>query len=41
MQLSIKARENQAVKVSNQNLNYRDFKFEVFKSCLVWTDILS
>jgi hypothetical protein len=41
MQLSIKARENQAVEVSNQNLNYQDFKFNVSKCCLVWTDILS
>jgi hypothetical protein len=29
VQLSLKAREDQAVKVSNQNLNYQDFKFEV------------
>jgi hypothetical protein len=41
MQLSLKARENQVVKVSNQNLNYQDFKFEVSKCCLVWTDILN
>jgi hypothetical protein len=41
MQLSLKAREDQAIKVSNQNLNYQDFKFEVPKCYLVWTDILS
>jgi hypothetical protein len=41
MQLSLKAREDQAVEVSNQNLNYQDFKFEVSKCNLVWTDIPS
>jgi hypothetical protein len=41
MQLSLKAREDQAVEVLNQNLNYQDFKFEVPKCYLVWTDILS
>jgi hypothetical protein len=41
MELSLKSREDQAVEVSNQNLNYQDFKFEVSKCCLVWTDILS
>jgi hypothetical protein len=41
MQLSLKAREDQVVEVSNQNLNYQDFKFEVSKCCLVWTDTLS
>jgi hypothetical protein len=41
MQLSLKAREYQAADVSNQNLNYQDFKFEVSKCYLVWTDILS
>jgi hypothetical protein len=41
MQLSFKAREDQAIEVSNQNLNYQDFKFEVPKCYLVWTDILS
>jgi hypothetical protein len=39
--LSLNAREDQAVKVANQNLNYQDFKFEVSKCYLVWTDILS
>jgi hypothetical protein len=39
MQLSLKAREDQAVEVSNQNLNYQDFKFED-KCYLGWTDIL-
>jgi hypothetical protein len=39
MQLSIKAREDQAVEVANQNLNYQDFKFKACKCCLVWTDI--
>jgi hypothetical protein len=29
MQLSLKAREDQVIKVSNQNLNYQDFKSEV------------
>jgi hypothetical protein len=41
MQLSLKSREDQVVKVLNQNLNYQNFKFEVSKCCLVWTDILS
>jgi hypothetical protein len=41
MQLSLKARGNQVVEVSNQNLNYQDFKFEVSKCYLVWIDILS
>jgi hypothetical protein len=41
MQLSLKARVDQAVEVANQDLNYQDFKFEVSKCCLVWTDILS
>jgi hypothetical protein len=41
MQLSLKARANQAVEVADQNLNYQDFKFDVSKCCLVWTDILS
>jgi hypothetical protein len=41
MQLSLKAREDQAVEVSNQNLNYQDFKYNVSKCYLVWTDILS
>jgi hypothetical protein len=41
MQLSVKAREDQSVKVSNHNLNYQDFKYEVPKCYLVWTDILS
>jgi hypothetical protein len=41
MQLSLKAREDQAVKVSNQNLNYQDFKFEVPKCYLLLTNILS
>jgi hypothetical protein len=41
MQLSLKAREDQAIEVSNQNLNYQDFKFEVPQCYLVWTDILS
>jgi hypothetical protein len=41
LQLSLKARANQAVEVANQNLNYQDFKFEVSKCYLVWTDILS
>jgi hypothetical protein len=41
MQLSLKARANQVVKVANPNLNYQDFKFEVSKCYLVWTDILS
>jgi ATP adenylyltransferase/5',5'''-P-1,P-4-tetraphosphate phosphorylase II len=36
MKLSLKAREDQTVKVSNQNLNYQDFKFEVYKCYLVW-----
>jgi hypothetical protein len=31
LQLSLKARTNQAVEVANQNLNYQDFKFEVSK----------
>jgi hypothetical protein len=38
MQLS---REDQTIKVSNQNFNYQDFKFEVSKCYLVWTDMLS
>jgi hypothetical protein len=29
VQLSLKPREEQAVEVSNQNLNYKDFKFKV------------
>jgi hypothetical protein len=29
MQLGLKAREEQAVDVSNQNLNNQDFKFDV------------
>jgi hypothetical protein len=41
VQLSIKVREDQAVEISNQNLNYKDFKFEVSKCYLVWTDMLS
>jgi hypothetical protein len=41
MQLSLKAREYQAVEDANQDLNYQDFKFEVSKCCLVWTDILN
>jgi hypothetical protein len=41
MQLSLKAREDQAVEVSNQNLNYQDFKFEVSKCYLVWTNMIS
>jgi hypothetical protein len=41
MQLSLKARADQAVDVANQDLNYQDFKFEVSKCYLVWTDILS
>jgi uncharacterized protein YpmS len=41
MQLSLKARADQAVEIANQDLNYQDFKFEVSKCCLVWTDILS
>jgi hypothetical protein len=41
VQLSLKAREDQTVEVSNQNLNYQDFKFEVSKCYLVWTDMLS
>jgi hypothetical protein len=41
MQLSLKARADQAIEVANQDLNYQDFKFEVSKCCLVWTDILS
>jgi hypothetical protein len=41
MQLSIKAREDQFIKVSNQNLNYQDFKFKASKCYSVWTDILS
>jgi Ni,Fe-hydrogenase I cytochrome b subunit len=41
MELSLKAREDQAIEVSNQNLNYQDFKFKVSKCCLVWTYILS
>jgi hypothetical protein len=41
MQLSLKARAAQAVKAANQDLNYQDFKFEVSKCCLVWTDILN
>jgi hypothetical protein len=41
MQLSLKAREDQAVEVSNQYLNYQDFKFELPMCYLVWTDILS
>jgi hypothetical protein len=41
MQLSLMARADQVVEVANQDLNYQDFKFEVSKCCLVWTDILS
>jgi hypothetical protein len=41
MQLSLKTRANQAVEFANQNLNYQDFKFEVSKCYLVWTNILS
>jgi hypothetical protein len=41
VQLSLKAREDQTIEVSNQNLNYQDFKFEVSKCYLVWTDMLS
>jgi hypothetical protein len=41
MQLSLKAREDQVVEVSNQNLNYQNFKFEVSKCYLVRTDIPS
>jgi hypothetical protein len=41
MQLSLKTRKDQAVKASNQNLNYQDFKFEVPQCYLVLTDILS
>jgi hypothetical protein len=41
LQLSLKARTNQAVEVANQNLNYQDFKFEVSKCYLVSTDILN
>jgi hypothetical protein len=41
MQLSLKTREYQVIEISNQNLNYQDFKFEVSKCYLVWTDILS
>jgi hypothetical protein len=41
IQLSLKVRENQVIDVSNQNLNYQHFKFEVSKCCLVWTYILS
>jgi hypothetical protein len=40
-QLSIKAGEDQAVEVANQNLNYQELKFEVPKCYLVWTDILN
>jgi hypothetical protein len=31
MQLSLKERENQAVQVSNQNLNYQDFQIQSFQ----------
>jgi hypothetical protein len=31
MKLSLKVRENQSVKVSNQNLNYRDFQIQSFQ----------
>jgi hypothetical protein len=41
MQLSIKVGEDQAIEVANQNLNYQEFKFEVPKCYLVWTDIHS
>jgi hypothetical protein len=41
MQLSLKVIEDQTAEVSNQNLNYQDFKFEVPKCYLVWTDIFS
>jgi hypothetical protein len=37
----IKLLKMQVVEVANQDLNYQDFKFEVSKCCLVWTDILS
>jgi hypothetical protein len=32
MQLSLKIRADQAVEVSNQNLNYQEFKFEVLSA---------
>jgi hypothetical protein len=41
MHLSPKAKANQVIEDANQNLNYQDFKFEVFKCYLVWADILS
>jgi hypothetical protein len=41
MQLSIKVGEDEAIEVANQNLNYQEFKFEVPKCYLVWTDIHS
>jgi hypothetical protein len=41
MQLSLKVIANQTVDVANQNLNYQDFKFEVSKCYLVWTNIHS
>jgi hypothetical protein len=41
IQLSLKARENQVIKIWKQNLNYQDFKLEVPKCYLVWTDMLS
>jgi hypothetical protein len=31
MKLSLKVRENQSIKVSNQNLNYRDFQIQSFQ----------
>jgi hypothetical protein len=31
MQLSLKERADQAIKVANQDLNYQDFKFKVSK----------
>jgi hypothetical protein len=40
LQLSHKARENQVIEVWKQN-SKSWFKFKVFKSCLVWTDLLS
>jgi hypothetical protein len=39
--ISPKAKANQVIEDANQNLNYQDFKFEVFKCYLVWADILS
>jgi hypothetical protein len=34
MQLSLKERENQAVQVSNQNLNDQDFQIRSFQSAV-------